>query len=175
MRFSPWFQDSRLAVEIAQAQTTPTIIDMFRELIDYGFPVVVLAFIGWAMHRYFLGPLGGPDGIVATFFVTQTECLRKQTQLLEQHNQVADRIQASIGALQVSHTAHANESTEFHSQTKVELHDLIYWQGRLATALALEVQNDEARRILVDIADRVRKYCPPPTDTVLWQQDKLPE
>lgn len=134
--------------------------DSLRGWLDYGVPFTLLGLLVYGIHRYFLSPLGGKDGIVATFFVTQTECMRKQTALFEKHNEAADRMAASLANLNTSHAAFASQSSEFEHQASVELRDLLYSHSRLAYAMSLEFESEEARRVLREVDDIMKRYIP---------------
>lgn len=118
---------------------------------NVGVPISILVFLGY----YFVKPLGGSDGVVATFFKSQSENGINQTQLMnEQRHLVSDLVQ-SIAAVGTTQSQHYNESTAFFSRTNAVEIDLLKIHSLLAKACQLEFENQEAKIILREVGEIV--------------------
>ena len=143
------------------------------KLLDYSVPLFLLVAAVWASFRVakslneqFVKPLGGPEGVIAKFFAKQSECLSSQTDCLENikdlmrhHNDAADKMAVSLGALHTLHKDHNQSTNEWQAKANVELRDLLYCHGKLAHMVSLLLQdNPDAREAAEDIDSVIRKY-----------------
>ena len=108
-------------------------------LISGGILWRITTVIGRTVNEQFVRPLGGKDGIVATFFITQTHCLHKLTESSERLTESSEKsveleAEHNVVAKQFrdDHAAHSKSTEAFQAKTSVELQDLFYCHGQLA-------------------------------------------
>lgn len=129
-------------------------LDAWVNLIqNVGVPIAILAFIG----VYFVRPLGGTDGVVASFFRTQAENAAQQTRLMNEQKELVQRLAETIGTVSSSQQSHMTESSEYFASSSATEFDLLRIHRLIAKACQLEFQNQQAVELLKEVDEIVEK------------------
>ena len=118
---------------------------------NVGFPIAIVAFIAF----YFVKPLGGADGVVASFFKTQAGNATQQTRLMQEQTALVERLADSMGVLGQGQREHIKESADYYHASISTEHDLLKIHSMLSRACRLEFQNQEARELLKQVDEIV--------------------
>ena len=118
---------------------------------NVGFPIAIVAFIAF----YFVKPLGGADGVVASFFTTQAENSRQQTALMQEQRALVEKLADSMGMLGQGQREHIKESAEYYHASMSTEYDLLRIHSLLSKAFRLEFQNEQARELLRQVDEIV--------------------
>lgn len=129
-------------------------VDTWVNLIqNVGVPIGILAFIG----IYFIKPLGGTDGVVASFFKQQAENGHRQTELMGEQKKLVERLSETIGALGIAQREHFMESTQYFTGATVCEANLFRVHAKLIAAAEIVVTDPNAKQLLAEADELVRQ------------------
>lgn len=141
-------------------ETQPEIF----KFLDYGVVLAILIVLAggiWKVvgmiHREFIQPLGGKDGIFATFLTTQAETQRelstnvkRQADAADAHNAIADKMGADVKAIRTDQEIHCRATDALQRHASEVDRDMFFCHNKLAFMMACDDQEkikDAAREV----------------------------
>lgn len=127
-----------------------TLVNLIQNV---GVPIAILAFLG----VYFVKPLGGSDGVVASFFRQQAETGQRQTELMAEQRRLVERLSETIGAFGLAQRDHIAETSRYIvGATEFEA-SLFRVHSKLIAAAEIVVTDQNAKKLLSEADDIVRQ------------------